>query len=112
MMAGMRLPPLIRLDESITRQKVRPGTVRRILPYARDHRWAMGLLLLVTALNAGISVANPLLLGVVIDRGILPRRLGVLVVLSLVVAGLAVAGAIAMFLQTRIVGPYRARGRI
>jgi ATP-binding cassette subfamily B protein len=61
----------------------------------------MVFLLLFTALNAGISVANPLLLGVVIDRGILPRRLGVLVVLSLVVAGLAVAGAVAMYLQAR-----------
>jgi ATP-binding cassette, subfamily B, bacterial len=89
----------LRLDDSITRQKVRLGTARRILPYAKNHRWALGLLLLVTAINAGITVANPLLLGIVIDRGILPHRLGVLIALSLAVAGLALAGAVAMYLQ-------------
>ena len=102
MMTGMRLPRPSGLDESITSQKVRPGTVRRILPYAREHRWAMALLLLVTAFNACVSVAEPLLLGLVIDRGILPHRFGVLVALSLVVAGLAVAEAVAMFLQVRM----------
>lgn len=89
-----------RLDDSITRQKVRPGTVRRIFPYARQYGWALGLLLLVTAINAGITVANPLLLGIVIDRGILPHRLGVLIALSLAVVGLALVGAVATYVQT------------
>jgi ATP-binding cassette subfamily B protein len=99
----MRGPRIIgvplRLDDSITRQKVRPGTVRRILPYAKRYRWALVLLLLVTALDAVVTVANPLLLGTVIDRGIVPHRLGVLVVLSLVIAGLGLVDAIAMYLQ-------------
>ena len=90
----------IRLDDSVTRQKVRPGTVRRILPYAKRYRWALALLLLVTALDACISVANPLLLGLVIDRGILPHRSGVLVTLSLVMVGLAIVDAAALWLQT------------
>jgi ATP-binding cassette subfamily B protein len=99
----MRGPRIIgvplRLDDSITRQKVRPGTVRRILPYAKRYRWALVLLLLVTALDAAVTVANPLLLGTVIDRGIVPHRLGVLVVLSLVIAGLGLVDAVAMYLQ-------------
>jgi len=95
MMPGIR----IRLDDSITRQKVRPGTVRRILPYAKRYRWALALLLLVTALDAGISVANPLLLGIVIDRGILPHRIGVLIALSLAMVGLAIVDAAAVYLQ-------------
>ncbi len=90
----------LRFDDSITRQKVRPGTVRRILPYAKQYRWPLGLLLLVTALDAGITVAYPLLLAVVIDRGIVPHRLGVLIVVSLGVAGLALADAVATYLQT------------
>jgi ATP-binding cassette subfamily B protein len=90
----------IRLDDSITRQKVRPGTVRRVLPYAKNNRWLLGMLLFVTALDAGITVANPLLLAVVIDRGILPHRVGVLVALSLLIAGLAVVDAVATYLQS------------
>jgi ATP-binding cassette subfamily B protein len=89
----------LRLDDSITRQKVKPGTVRRILPYARQHRWALGLLLLVTALDAAFTVASPLLLGAVIDRGILPHRLGVLIVLSVIIAAIGLAEGATTFLR-------------
>jgi ATP-binding cassette subfamily B protein len=98
---GIKVPRgTLRLDDSITRQKVRPGTVRRILPYARPYRWTLALLLSVTALDAAITVATPLMLGAIIDLGILPHRLGVLIVLSLIVAGLGLADAVAMYLQT------------
>jgi ATP-binding cassette subfamily B protein len=96
---GIKMAGPMRLDDSITRQKIRPGTVRRIIPYARQHRWMLGLLLLLTALDASITVANPLLLGLVIDRGILPHRLGVLIELSLIIAGLALADAVARYFQ-------------
>jgi ATP-binding cassette, subfamily B, bacterial len=89
----------LRLDDSITRQKVRPGTVRRILPYAKPYRWALALLMFVTSLNAGITVANPLLLAIVIDRGILPHRFAVLIWLSLVIVALGLLEAVAMYLQ-------------
>jgi ATP-binding cassette subfamily B protein len=54
----------------------------------------------VTAVDACITVANPLLLAVIIDKGILPRRLGVLVALSLLIAGLALLDAAANYFQT------------
>ncbi len=95
----MRMGGPLRLDDSITRQKVRPGTVRRILPYARQYRWTLLLLLVVTALDSAITVANPLLLGTIIDRGILPHRLGVVIALSLVIAGLGLADAGLTYLQ-------------
>lgn len=97
MAMGIRMQ--LRLDESITRQKVRPGTVRRILPYARHYRWLLGLLLLVTAVDACITVANPLLLAIIIDRGILPHRVWVLVELSLLIAGLGLMDATTNYLQ-------------
>jgi ATP-binding cassette, subfamily B, bacterial len=97
MMMGVKVP--LRLDDSITRQKVRRGTVRRILPYAKNYRGLLGLLLLVTALDAGITVANPLVLALVVDRGIGPHRLGVLIALSLLIAGLALVDAAANYLQ-------------
>jgi ATP-binding cassette, subfamily B, bacterial len=101
MMPGMMVPmrPL-RLDDSITSQKVRPGTARRIFPYAKRYGWMLGLLLFVTALDAAINVANPLLLAIIIDKGILAHRLNVLIALSVVAAGLAVVDAGALYLRT------------
>jgi ATP-binding cassette subfamily B protein len=96
-MMGIGRP--LRLDESITKQKVKPGTVRRILPYAKPYRWILVLLLGATALDAVITVANPLLLGLVIDRGIVPHRLHDVIVLSLLIAVLGVTDALATFLQ-------------
>jgi ATP-binding cassette subfamily B protein len=97
---GMKAPMgMLRLDESVTRQKVRPGTARRILPYITRYRWALALLLFVTALDAAITTAQPLVLALIIDRGILPHRLGVVIALSLLIAGLGVADALASYLQ-------------
>ena len=108
----MRVPMgALRFDDSITKQKVRPGTTRRIIPYAKRYRWMLGLLLFVTALDAAISVASPLLLAVLIDDGIVPRRIGVLIALSLIVTGLALVDAAAGYLRNLVVGPHRARAR-
>jgi ATP-binding cassette, subfamily B, bacterial len=96
---GTNYPMRLRLDDSITKQKVRPGTVRRILPYAKPYRWMLALLLFVTAFDAAVTVANPVLLGLVIDRGILPRRLGILIFVAALIAALAVLDTIANYLQ-------------
>jgi len=58
------------------------------------------LLLSVTCLDAVITVANPLILRMIIDNGILPRRLAVTVELSLAIAGLALLDALAIYIQT------------
>jgi ATP-binding cassette subfamily B protein len=85
-----RIVSPLRLDDSITQQKVKPDTMRRIFPYAKQYYSALALLLTVTALGACTTVAQPILLGMVIDRGIVPHRLGVLIVLSLIMAGLGI----------------------
>jgi ATP-binding cassette, subfamily B, bacterial len=87
-------------DHSLTRQQITPGTVRRILPYARPYRWALILTMGVTLLDALITAASPLFLRAVIDDGILHRRLRVVVALSLVIAGLALLDALAIYIQT------------
>ena len=93
-MLGVPMPVGLNLD-SVTRQQVRPGTVRRILPYVKRYRLALALLLGATALDSVIMVTVPLLLGMVIDDGILRGRPGVVVGLSLAIAGLALADAAA-----------------
>ncbi|MFF8193115.1 ABC transporter ATP-binding protein [Streptomyces bobili] len=87
-------------DDSITRQKIRPGTVRRILPYAARYRGSMFVLLLTTVISAIITATSPLVLKMIIDDGILPERLDVVVGLCLGIAGLALLDAAALFIQT------------
>ena len=90
----------LRVDASITRQRVKKGTVRRILPYARPYRWALASFVFVSALDAVITVANPLILREIINTGILPHKVDVVVRLSSAIAGLAVLDALALFIQT------------
>jgi len=87
-------------DGSITRQKVKAGTIRRILPYAKRYRWALAVLMMMTVIDAVITAGSPLVLRVIIDNGIIPRRMGVVVWLSLLIAGLAVLDAITIYIQT------------
>jgi ATP-binding cassette, subfamily B, bacterial len=80
-----------RMDPSITKQKLKPGTIRRIAAYARPYRLHLAIFLLATAVDAVITVVNPLLLRQIIDHGILTHD-------EAVVIGLAVAvGAVAIF---------------
>jgi ATP-binding cassette subfamily B protein len=80
-------------DPSVTRQRLKPGTVRRIAGYARPYRWDLMIFLLATALDAVVTVSYPVLLGVIIDKGIIPKRAGVVLALAGVVVGLAVFDA-------------------
>jgi ATP-binding cassette subfamily B protein len=100
MTGGPVFGPLGRLDdESITKQRVRPGTVRRIIPYATRYRWPLALLLLTTVTDAVITVSSPLLLKMIIDDGIVPRHTGTVGWLCGVVAALALVDAAAVYLQ-------------
>lgn len=103
MMGGpaMGVPMRVRQgDESITHQRIKPGTVRRILPYARRFRWQVALLILATSVSAGITAAGPLVLKKIIDDGILPKDRELVLWLCLVLAGLAVLDAVSMFVQS------------
>jgi ATP-binding cassette, subfamily B, bacterial len=77
-------------DPSVTKQRLRPGTVRRIATYARRYRLDLAIFILAAALDAVITVSIPVLLGVIIDKGIVPKRAGVVLLL----AGVAVALAL------------------
>jgi ATP-binding cassette, subfamily B, bacterial len=99
-MIGDIRPVGLRLRDTITRQQIKPGTIRRILPYTRRYRWLLVFLVIVTMLDAVMTVASPLMLRLVIDSGILPHRLSIVVELSLIVAGLALLDALAIYVQT------------
>jgi ATP-binding cassette, subfamily B, bacterial len=80
-------------DPDITKQRIKPGTVRRIATYARPYRWSLILFLLVTILDAVVTVSYPLMFRLIIDNGILhhdDREVGIL---AGVVAAIAVFDA-------------------
>ena len=86
-------------DPSVTKQKLRPGTVRRIASYARPYRPELAVFLLAAALDAGVTVGYPVLLGIVIDKGILPKRADVVLAVAVIMAGLAVFDALLSVVQ-------------
>jgi ATP-binding cassette subfamily B protein len=82
-----------RMDPNVTKQKIKPGTVRRIAGYARPYRLALALFLLITAVDAVITVVNPLLLREIIDRGILGRHEAIVIELAVVAVAVAIFDA-------------------
>jgi ATP-binding cassette, subfamily B, bacterial len=82
-----------RMDPSITKQKLKPGTIRRIAAYARPYRWYLAIFLLMTGIDALITVVNPLLLREIIDQGILRRNDRLVIVIAIVVAAVAIFDA-------------------
>jgi ATP-binding cassette subfamily B protein len=90
---GFMMARGFRMDPSITKQKLKPGTVRRIAQYARPYRLHMIMFLLGTSLDALITVVNPLLLREIIDHGILARNDTVVIVAAAAVAAVALIDA-------------------
>ncbi|NYI98478.1 ATP-binding cassette subfamily B protein [Streptomonospora nanhaiensis] len=89
-------PPIYRSlvnDGSARRSSLTPGTVRRIVGYARPHWRAILLFLVTTSISSGIVIANPLLLKTIIDEGVAQRDTRLIAVLAAGVGLLAVVEA-------------------
>jgi ATP-binding cassette, subfamily B, bacterial len=91
--ANMVMMRGFRMDPSITKQKLKPGTIRRIAGYARPYRVHLAVFLLATVVDAVITVVNPLLLRGIIDQGILARNDQVVIVLACTVAAVSIFDA-------------------
>jgi ATP-binding cassette subfamily B protein len=88
-------------DSSVTTQRIKPGTVRRIMSYARPYRLELALFLIMTVLSAVMTVAMPLLLKVIVDRGILRHNMSVVLEVTGLVAALALMGALLSIAMVR-----------
>jgi ATP-binding cassette, subfamily B, bacterial len=86
-------------DPSVTRQKITPGTLRRIIPYARPYRWGLLILGLVTMVDAFITVIIPLSFRAIIDDGVLKHNVKVVAGVAIFVALLAVVDCLATLIQ-------------
>ena len=76
-------------DSSVAQRKLAPGTARRVMSYARPYKAQIGVFLALVILDSALVVAVPLLLGEIVDQGVIPKRSDVVVRLSLVIAALA-----------------------
>ncbi|MBE1584816.1 ABC transporter ATP-binding protein [Nonomuraea angiospora] len=90
---GPNVMASLRRDGSVTSQRLRPGTVRRIARYARPYRTHIAAFLLLVVAGAVIVIANPLLMKAIIDDGILAKRPGVVVGLAVTIGALALVDA-------------------
>jgi ATP-binding cassette, subfamily B, bacterial len=95
--ANMVMMRGFRMDPSITNQKLKPGTIRRIAAYARPYRVHLIVFLLATAVDALLTVVNPLLLRDIIDHGILASNERVVILLASAVAAVAIFDAVLGF---------------
>jgi ATP-binding cassette subfamily B protein len=83
-----------RRDNTVVKERLKAGTVRRIAGYARPYVRELVLFLALNAVAAVIVVANPLLLKAIIDRGIAPHRSGLVMGLAITVGVLAIFEAV------------------
>ncbi len=93
-------------DRSVTAHQLAPGTIRRILGFARPYRRLIGGFLTLVIANALAGAATPLVYAAIIDRGIAEERTGLVLALAGVLAGLAVVtgliGLVQRWLSSRI----------
>src|ERR1700753_3493383 len=103
---GMMMARGFRMDPSVTKQKLKPGTIKRIAGYARPYRVQLTIYLIATAVDAAITVVNPLLLRELIDKGIIAKDEGIVIAVALTVAGVtifdALLGVINRYFSSRI----------
>ncbi len=87
-------------------QKLKPGTLRRIGALARPFARVITGFLILTVIDAVLGVLPPLLSQRIVDNGILKHNGGLVTLLALVVAGIALldaaVGLVSRYLSARI----------
>lgn len=90
---GPQLVRSLRRGDEVHARKVAPGTARRILAFAAPYKRLLLLFLGLVVLSAVIGAVNPLIYRQIINEGIIGGRGGLVVMLALLVAGLAIVDA-------------------
>ena len=98
-MSGWMVMRSMTRDSDVVSRELTPGTSKRVLRYARPFLRPIVVFLVVVVVDAFVMVAVPLLLKNLVDEGVTPKDSGVVVRLSLLVAGLAVVDAVLTLVQ-------------
>ncbi len=80
-------------DPSVKSQKLKPGTIKRIMSYGRPYKSQITIFLITVVIEALLVVSSPLLLRELIDKGVIPKDAGLVTKLALAVGLLAVVDA-------------------
>ena len=95
--AGRRM---MHQDASMADKKLAPGTIRRVVSFARPYRKELAVFLVLTIISSVIGVATPLLAGEVVNQISFERHRQGGLLIAAVIAGLAVLDAL-LSLATR-----------
>ena len=96
---GMRS---LQRDRSILEHRMARGTLRRVVRFARPYYRALEVFLVVVLVDAVVTSVTPLVLRAIIDDGILRHREAVVLGLSGLTVGLALADAGLSLVQRRL----------
>jgi ATP-binding cassette subfamily B protein len=99
MNAGWGMIRSLTRDSSVAQRKLAPGTTKRVISYARPYKAQILVFLVMVILDSALVVATPLLLGQIIDKGVIPKHADVVVKLSLVIAVIAVLDGLLTLVQ-------------
>jgi ATP-binding cassette, subfamily B, bacterial len=83
----------MRTDRSVAEQRLARDTVRRVVRFATPHRRLIAVFLALTVVDAAMVVVVPLLVKKLVDDGILRGDGGLVTVIALAIAGVALLNA-------------------
>jgi ATP-binding cassette subfamily B protein len=102
-MRGMRGPlSSFMRDQSVTKHKIAPGTIKRIIKFASPYKKLLYVFLFVVVIDAIIGAINPLILREIINTGIIGHNSGLIIDFALLVGGLAIVDAVVEFISRLI----------
>ena len=81
-------------DQSVKHQKLKPGTLSRIVAFAKPYKVALILFLITVVIDAFLVVATPLLLRRLIDEGVIPGNSALVTQLAFTVGLIACLDAL------------------
>ena len=81
-------------DQSVKSAKLKPGTLRRIASYAKPYKSIFIIYFFALIFDAVLTVATPLLLKELVDKGVIPKDGALVTKMAIGVAILAVASAL------------------
>ena len=80
-------------DQSVKNQKLKAGTFKRILGFAAPYKKYLIIFMITVVIDAFLVVATPLLLRLLVDKGVIPGNGALVTKLAFIVGALAVADA-------------------
>jgi ATP-binding cassette subfamily B protein len=81
-------------DQSVKNQKLKPGTLKRIMGFALPYKVSLSLFMITVIIDAFLIIATPLLIKQLIDDGVIPGNDNLVTKLAAVVALIAILDAV------------------